>query len=392
MRVLHVISNLDRRVGGPATALLGMALAGSDAGLDVTILTAYRAGEELPSAEQLRSVRLRSVGPCTGPLLRCPALALDVADAVSRADIVHVHGVWEEIQHAAARSAAAARIPYLLTPHGMLDRWSLRQKRLKKLVYLRWRGRRMLRRAAALHCTSRAEAEQVEALRPGPPVIVEPLGIDWEEFAHVPPPGTFRRAHPRTVARPLIVFLGRVHPGKGVEHLIPALAACEDRNAMLAVVGPDSGGFAGQMRALAETAGVADRVLFTGMLRGADRLAALADADVFALPSDHENFGLAVVEALAVGTPVVVSEHVNIQREIAGAGVGAVSSTDAAALARTLDRWLGDRAFRAAAAARARPFARSTYDWTQIARNWRGHYERVAGAAAATGGPRVVPA
>jgi glycosyltransferase involved in cell wall biosynthesis len=382
MRVLHVIPGVNRASGGPASALIGMATAQAACGLDVSVLAGFRDGESDPNGRQLPGVALTVVGPCRGALLRADGMAERVAQAVAAADVVHVHGIWEDIQHYAARAARAAGVPYLVTPHGMLDRWSLRQKWLKKQLYLLWRGRRNLRNAAAVHCTSRAEAEQVEALRLGPASLVEPLGIDWSEFDPLPPRGTFRAAYPRLGDLPLIVFLGRVHPGKGVEHLIPALSACANRQAMLAVVGPDSRGYRGAMEALAASQGVGDRVLFTGMLRGSDRVAALADADLFALPSDHENFGVSVVEAVAAGTPVIISEHVNIQKEITDAGVGAVAGTDPIALARVLDEWLGDAPRRRAAAERARAFARSNYDWLEIARHWVERYALIGRGAA----------
>jgi glycosyltransferase involved in cell wall biosynthesis len=132
-----------------------------------------------------------------------------------------------------------------------------------------------------------------------------------------------------------------------------------------------------QMQSLAKTLNIADRVLFTGMLKGQDRIAALQDADLFALPSDHENFGVAVVEALAAGVPVLISDHVNIRQEIADAGVGVVVPTDPQKIAAALDQWLTDDPLREAAATKAAPFARRMYDWARIAQNWKQHYESI---------------
>jgi glycosyltransferase involved in cell wall biosynthesis len=119
-------------------------------------------------------------------------------------------------------------------------------------------------------------------------------------------------------------------------------------------------------------------VLVVGPQYGADRVAVLADADVFALPSYSENFGVAVVEALAVGRPVIISDQVNIHAEISAARVGAVIPLDVDRLAGELRRWLGDEQLRRDAAGRARPFVWGTYDWDQIARHWAGHYARLA--------------
>jgi glycosyltransferase involved in cell wall biosynthesis len=119
------------------------------------------------------------------------------------------------------------------------------------------------------------------------------------------------------------------------------------------------------------------------MLRGRDRIEALVDADLFALPSYQENFGIAVVESLASGCPVLISDQVNIHREITAGGVGVVVPTDVEAIADALRVWLADPALRVAAAARAPAFVRARYDWRQIASRWAAHYAAIAGGAGA---------
>jgi glycosyltransferase involved in cell wall biosynthesis len=146
---------------------------------------------------------------------------------------------------------------------------------------------------------------------------------------------------------------------------------------MLVVAGPDSEGYKFTIDDLIDRNGVRGRVIFTGMIAGRDKLAALADADLLSAPSYHENFGLAVIEALACGTPVVVSDQVNLHPDITSAGVGGVVPLEIAALARELDRWLDDDAMRHQAAARASGFVRERYDWDKIAGRWLGNYGRV---------------
>ena len=126
------------------------------------------------------------------------------------------------------------------------------------------------------------------------------------------------------------------------------------------------------------------RQLFAPVLESTGQTALLVDADLFALPSYHENFGIAVVEALASGTPVVVSDQVCLHREITRAGVGGVVSTDATALAGELQRWLADDALRQGARDRARSFALERYDWAKIAGRWQNHYAQICGTAAAS--------
>jgi glycosyltransferase involved in cell wall biosynthesis len=310
-------------------------------------------------------------------------LAAAVDGAVARADVVHIHALWESIQHVGPVTARRRVKPYIFRPCGMLDPWSLAQRRLKKNLYLALRGRRDLDEAAALHFTSDLERDFTSPLKLKPRAIVEPNGVPVEEFEHLPQRGMFRQKYPELADKPLLIFLSRIHHKKGLDLLVPALAKLRHRDAMLAIVGPDSDGYGQTVREMIEAAGVRDRVVFAGMLRGADRISALVDADLFVLPSYQENFGIAVVEALAAGTPVVISDQVNIYREIAAAQVGGVVPTKVEPLAAEIDRWLGDEPLRRTAAERARPFVWEHYDWNRIARRWVEHYQTIVATAAA---------
>lgn len=378
LRVLHVISSLDPKSGGPLAALVGLARAQASAGLSVSVLATWLEGQNLEAADELRrqGVNVRMVGPCRGPLRRHPEIINAASEMVGSTDIVHIHALWEEVQHQAARAAQRAHIPYIIRPCGMLDGWSLAQSRWRKKAYMLWRLNKNLRRSKALHFTTQQERNLSAAAAGGVPAIIEPNGVNLAEFEDLPPRGQFRASHGIAPDRPVIVFLGRIHPGKGLEYLIPALAAVKTPDALLVVVGPDSAGYQAEMQTLADGHGLNGRVLFTGLLKGRDRISALADSDLFALPSDHENFGIAVVEALAAGLPVVISDQVSIFREICAARVGAAVKREKEVLAAELTRWLADNKMRASAAALARPFVWDHYNWDRIARRWADHYTR----------------
>jgi glycosyltransferase involved in cell wall biosynthesis len=265
----------------------------------------------------------------------------------------------------------------------MLDEWALRRRPLKKKLYLAWRLRRMLEQAAAIHCTARMEAFSTGQLRlKFPEIIVEPNGVTIDEFEPLPARGRFRAAHD-IGERPLIVFMGRVHPGKGVEHLLPALRLLRTTDAVAVVVGPDESAFAAKLKQQAAAIAPAARVIFTGLLRGPERIGPLVDADVFALPSEHENFGIAVIEALAAGTPVVVSDHVGLAQEVVSNQVGSATSLAPPAIAAALDHWLSRRHAIPRPFSVARAYARRSFAWHRIAASWLQHYERLV----ATGPP-----
>jgi glycosyltransferase involved in cell wall biosynthesis len=380
MRVLHVISGLDARAGGPVVTLAGLVQGQVRAGMDVSIFSTGQEGADPAAAEQFRScgARVEQVGPSKTPLQWHPKLKETVLECVRHADIVHIHSIWEEAQHQAARAAARKKVPYLMRPCGMLAPWSLAKGNFKKKLYLALRLRRNLNRAAALHFDSQMEQELVSGLKLQAPAIVEPNGIRLDEFSTLPPRGTFRGRYPQIGRRPLISFLGRVHPGKGVEYLLPAFARLKG-DAMLVIGGPDSDGFLGKMQARAADLGIANKVIFTGMLHGAQRVEMLVDSDLFCLPSEHENFGVAIIEALAAGVPAIISPEVGIPKQITAAGVGAAVATDPVTLSTELERWLADPELRRAAAEKARAFVWQNYDWQQIAVRWMGHYQKLIG-------------
>jgi len=374
--VLHVISTLDLAGGGPPAALAGLTRAQVKAGLKVSVVSSWTGRTHPVLAEQLREagVDVTLVGPTIGRLQRHPRMHETVDRLVATADIVHIHALWEEVQHQAARAAQRHGKPYLIRPCGMLDPWSLRQSRWKKKAYMKWRMRQNLERATAIHFTTQTEAELTAPLALRTPAIVEPNGISLAEFDELPPAGAFRSRYPQLAGRQMVLFLSRIHHKKGLDLLIPAFAQANVKDAVLVLAGPDHDGYGRTLRNEIVRLGIEDRVIWTGMLYGPDRVAAYADADLFVLPSYQENFGIAVVEALAAGTPVVISDQVNIWQEIQTAGVGGVVLLQTNALATELQRWLQDAPLRHTAAAKAGPFVRDRFDWQEIAVRWAERY------------------
>jgi glycosyltransferase involved in cell wall biosynthesis len=245
--------------------------------------------------------------------------------------------------------------------------------------------RKNLNRAAAVHFTAEMEHELTRPLGLTAPPLIEPNGIPLDEFASLPPAGAFRARRGIAAGRPVVLFLGRVHPKKGLDLLLPAFAAGAPREALLVVAGPVEAEYRAKLDAVADAAGIADRVLWTGMLHGRERIEAMVDADLFALPSHQENFGIAVVETMASGRPVLISDKVNIWQQVTSAGAGEALPLDERRWSAALGAWMTDDARRARAGAAARAAALDLYDWDHIARRWGGHYARIA---AARGGKR----
>ena len=381
MRVTHVLSGLDRRSGGVAAAVIGLAAAQARAGLDVSVLSSYLPGEDVSPAKaelEAAGVRVTLVGPAARSLMAWhPKIRPAVGRLLERTDVVHVHALWEEAQHRAMRTARRRGLPYVVSPHGMLATWSLGQRSLKKQLYLSLRLRANLNAAAAIHFTTNEEAKQVATLGLTPLALVEALGLDLAEFATLPPAGSFREKYPELAGKPIALFMSRLHAKKGLDLLVPAFAKAAVPEARLVIAGPDEGGYEATVRSLVAQHGLADRTTFTGMLRGRDRIAALADADVFVLPSYQENFGIVVPEALAAGTPAILSDQVNFAEHLAGQPFAQVVPCRVDAIADALKAGLTDPARRAVLSAAARTWTLARFGWPAIAERWVGHYERL---------------
>lgn len=366
-------------MGGPVFALVGLARAQAAAGMKVTVASAVAPGPLPTMADRLKQAGANVVPiVCSNaPFKSQPVIVDSLRPVIETADIVHIYGLWEEIQHQAAVLSRTFKKPHIFEPCGMLDPWALKRRWLKKKVYMMLRLRRDLDQATAIHASTAWERDQMESLNLRPPRVVVPAGVELGEFKELPPRGILRGKFPQLKDKPVMMFLGRIFPGKGLEMLIPAMAKMSQKQAMLAVVGPDSNGYEAKMRALAMQHGVTDRIVYTGMARGRERIEALVDADLFGLPSEHENFGVAVLEAMAAGIPVIVSDQVGLCNDIVSAQAGEAVPLDVDKLAKVLDRWIADEPLRRAAGQRARELAFSQFTWDLIIKQWSDAYKKL---------------
>jgi glycosyltransferase involved in cell wall biosynthesis len=340
--------------GGPPVKIRGIARALALLGHRITVLTAYlgplNGDGKLPIERAAWGWRAYSGGVETLYLktrLRYrvhtlnPGVAGFCRERLRQFDIVHVYGLYDLLGPAVAWFCRRWNIPYVVEPLGMthpIDR-SLRLKTVwKKLL-----GRGYLRNAARLIATSRQERQ--ELVREGFPsekIVVRYNGIDGAEFCRLPTRGAFRSHAGIARDPPMILFLGRLIPRKGADFLIEALPQISNDQARLVIAGPEGeNGYLGFLQQKACALRVEGRVLFAGPLYAEAKKAALVDADVFVLPSRYENFGNAAAEAVACGTPVVVSDRCGIA-ELVDRRAGLVTSYDARAIAQALNELLGN--------------------------------------------------
>ena len=279
---------------------------------------------------------------------------------------LHIHGVWEQSTQTAAQLARAHGVPYIVSAHGMLERWALQHKALKKRVYAALVERPTLEQAACLHALTEAEAEDYRHFGCTGPIAVIPNGV------RIPARVTselFLKSHHELEGKRIVLFLGRIHVKKGLDPLVRAWKeiARDYPDACLVLAGPDFEGSRARLTALIAAEGLVDRVLFTGMLRGELKWSALAAAECFVLPSFSEGLSVSVLEAMGVGVPVILSKHCNLP-EVADLGAGWVIPAEQEALADAMREMLGNtcKENRLIGAVGAR-FVRETYNWSTVA-------------------------
>jgi glycosyltransferase involved in cell wall biosynthesis len=298
----------------------------------------------------------RALGPAVGKYGYSRHLRLWLEQHASDYDAITVHGIWQYQSQAVRTACRRAGVPYFLFIHGALDPWFRERypgKHVKKAFYWRLFEHRTLRDARAVLYTCEEE-RRLGRTSFAPSQAREALVVLGVEAPHGNPTAqreAFLSANPHLRGKRIVLFLGRLHPKKGCDLLIEAFSrVCHrDESLHLVLVGPDESrggpgragpGTAAGLRMLAESREVGDRITWTGLLDDDVKWGAYRAADVFALPSHSENFGLVVAEALACGLPVLISDKVNIWREIEGSQAGFVAGDTIAGATSLLERWL----------------------------------------------------
>lgn len=389
MRVLHVIPSVAARTGGPAVTAVELARVAGANGIESAVYStnlgfpaqSRNAAEIAPDevVAGVRDVKVR-LFPVQRPyrLAYSRRLRRALAKDVEAYDVVHIHSLYLYPQYAAAKEARKHGVPYVVCVHGALDPWLRRRGRVRKwLADVTWQ-RRMLRRASAVHFTLPEEARLASGVAPRRRTVILPNGVRWQDFQSLPDPQEFRDRFLDGRTGPVVLFLGRLTQKKGVDLLVRsfALAARRHPDALLVIAGPDDEKLRPGLEALAQQEGVGDRVVFTGLLLGEDKLRALAATDVWALSSHTEAFTIAVIEALAAGLPVLVSPAVNLAGDIEPAGAGMVSETEPEKFGGALSYLLESEGRRSRLGGNAREFARA-YDWDALAPRVVALYEQV---------------
>jgi glycosyltransferase involved in cell wall biosynthesis len=370
---LDVSSHVDPKYGGIVSSLPPFGTAMDAEGRYRTQRAAFcRPGESLEQPQLTCWPYAQGDWWTRGPLQS------RFADLVSGTGVVHIHGIWEAHCRVSAQASRRLGRPYVVSAQGMLDGWSLRQKRLKKKLYLWLTERATLQHAACLRAVTAAERDNYRAIGLTNPVAVIPNGITLPPR---PSPDEFWERFPALRQRPLVLFLGRLHPKKGLFPLLEAweLLMRQQSEPHLVIAGPDDAGTEAALREQIAVRGLGQSVTLTGILTGGLKWSAFAAASLFTLPSYSEGFSLALLEALGTGTPALISRGCYFD-EVEKAGAGWITEVTPAAIAEALTlimRPAGSDALKEASR-QALELARQ-YAWERVATQMADVYDWVRG-------------
>lgn len=339
------------RYGGPIKSIHEMCAMLVRLGVEVTVYTTTADGAADLAVPHGVAVSVDGVRVFYFPLgrpgsyFRSPALRGALKRGVKEFDVVYIAWIYAYTTAAAAAECKRQGKPYVLSPRGMLDRKAISLKgTLKKWLYLALIGRRNLGGAAALHFTSLEEKRQAAFVKSDMKSFIVPNGIDISQYEMPRKGDELCSVGNLPSDRRLVLFLGRLNYIKGLDLLTKAwpLVVREVPSAHLVLAGANDDGLYQQMFGILEKQGLAHSITYSGLVEGHDKAALLWRAELLVSPSYLESFGMAIVEAMACKRPVVITDRVNICREIAESGAGLVTRCESAEIANAIVRILAD--------------------------------------------------
>ena len=300
-------------------------------------------------------------------LIISPSFTKWLTKHIKTYDLIHTHTLFSPLISFANGLCQFYKIPYIMTPHGMLDPWALAYKAWKKRIYYTCFEKRLLENASAIHVLSASEQAQVTKLGFKRTALIA-NGVHQRDFEKLPDPDLFYKHFPHLKNKKLILFLGRIDPKKGLDLLALAFAHVHKShpNTHLVIAGPDSINFTLTVQRYFAEVNCLDFVTFTGMLSGPLKYAALAAADLYVSPSYSEGFSMSVLEGMAAKLPCVITENCNFP-EAQQAQAAYVVPTNSKAIGDALLTCLNNCKFSTEMSDRAQSFIFQNYTWEKSA-------------------------
>ena len=389
MRILVIAESIGPSTGGGRVGILGLCRGLAKRGHQITLVATNADAIKVlnvplgvPTQTDGVEVYFYPVQfSILGNLFSIP-LVKAIKSQISHADIVLIHSLYRFTSTVAAYYCRKYKIPYIIRPHGTLDPFLLyRRRSLLKLAYISLFERKNFKFAAAIQYSSLIEERVSRNLIPdSSSSLIIPEGIELKDFLKLPSSRVFHASYPRMANKILILFLGRFHQKKGLESLIKAYAmvAKSCPNVHLILAGSGDQDYIKHISMRLNDTDLTSRSTITGQLNEDQKLAVLACADLFVLPSHGENFGLAVVEAMACGMPVLISDKVGIWPEVAEYEAGLVTTSDPSQIAGAMETLVNDAALRMKLGQNGRRLVEERFNIDIMAKKMEAEYQSLA--------------
>ncbi|OCQ89355.1 glycosyl transferase group 1 [Nostoc sp. MBR 210] len=387
MRILQIVPSISLIYGGPSQMVLGLAPALAKEGIKVTVLTTDSNGD---TGQQPLNVPLNRPIQQDGYEIiyfRCAPFrrykfSLDLLNWLkshaNEFDLAHIHALFSPISSAAATVCREKKLPYILRPLGTLDPADLQKKKQLKKLYVELIERQNLAGAAAIHFTSQQEAKISARFGVNTKDLVIPLGVKPTQRISSSAVRS-QLGIPEDV--PLVLFMSRIDPKKGLNLLIPALEKLLANDCkfhfVLAGTNPQDPDYENKIKFQIENSPLRSHTTITGFVSGELKAGLLQAADLFVLPSYYENFGIAVAEAMVAGIPVVISDQVHIWQQVGDSQSGWVGKTDVSSLLELLQKAMQNPQERQRRGQNAQKYALENFSWNAIARQMIQAYQKI---------------
>lgn len=388
MKILHIVPAYfpAHRYGGPIESVHKMNKGLVENGVEITVYTTNIDGNSVLNVPLRQEIDIDGVKVFYFPISFRPwkysfALHRALSKNAKDFDLIHITSVFLSVSTLGAYYAKKFNKPYIISPRGNFMEEPLKFRSLKKKIYVNLIEKRNLTGASAIHFT--VEKEKEDYLKLGLPLkkaVIVPNSIDIENGIGVIS-GDFRKKNEISEDAKIILFMGRLHKIKGLDTLIPAFAEVfkKEPKAVLVIVGPDERNYKKEIELEIRNRKleINKNVVFTGMLMGDDKKMAYKEANVFVLPSYSENFSMAVVEAMAINLPVIITKGVGISGEIEKAGAGIVVEKDEKQLAEAVLKILNNSDLAKKMGENGRKLVEAEFSSEKVARKFIEEYNKI---------------
>ena len=387
MKVLHIIPSVATVRGGPSQAILEMVKALRKNDIDAEIITTNDNGEDILDVPLGKFINYQQVPvqffPRFSPAIHflrefafSRELTIWLWQNIHNYDLLHIHGIFSYSSTIAMTIARCQKVPYIIRPLGQLCIWSLQQSAIKKQIYLKVIEKANLNHSQSIHFTSITEQQEAALLNLTSPNFIIPHGLTITNkipYAYQ----RLRQYFNLPIDEPIVLFLSRLHPKKGLDYLIPALGKLSHYRFTFIIAGSGDLDYENELKTLVTTHGIKEKTYFAGFVKGEIKDLLMQGADIFALTSYSENFGISVLESLAAGTPVIITPGVALSDIVQQQHLGYVTELNINDIATTIQNFLDHPQAAKKMGDSARKFILDNYTWDSIALKMISVYQEI---------------